>query len=167
MEKLKELSGEVSEKSNGYPSNPINGAVWLNGAIVRNWCDALSYLFDMRGRPYDKAIVLQCKCKVTCSIMSHYRHAVGPDMIEAAAALVAINETDTAINYYTAVIADFEPFARMWDQHPEEPVEPDDLISLRALLDAYNGWQQLDPTQDFAPRRSQVEQLIQRAKTTF
>jgi hypothetical protein len=162
--KLEELAEEVHEKSNGYPNNSINGYVWFNGAIVRNWSDALSYLFEMRQKPQEKATVLQYKCKVTCSIMSHYHQLVGPDMIEAAAALIVINDTETAKKYYQAVIADFEPLARLWQGQPEEPITADDLISLKALLDAYDGFTRLEANYFYSDQRQKLEQLIQNSE---
>jgi len=58
VRKLEELAEEVRKKSNGYPNNSISGDVWFNGAVVRNWSEALGYLFEMRQKPQEKAAVL-------------------------------------------------------------------------------------------------------------
>jgi hypothetical protein len=62
---LENLSGEISERADGYPSKPIAGYVWMNGAIVREWCDPLIALFEQKGALMGKANALQLKCKIT------------------------------------------------------------------------------------------------------
>ena len=161
IRKLEDLADEVSEKAGNYPHNPINGAVWINGAVVRNWSDALSYLFDMQEKSHEKAAVLQAKCKITCSIMSHYHHLVGPDMIEAADALITINDTATAKQYYQAVIADFEPLLQLWQEPLETAIPEEGLISLKALMEAYNGFDRLESSQYYSNQRKTLAQLIQ------
>lgn len=163
IQRLEELAEEVAQQSNGYPRNSMNGGVWFNGATVRNWSDALSYLFELRNKPHDRATVLQCKCKITCSIMSHYPHLVGPDMVEAAAALICIGDNKTAERYYLAVIADLEQLLECWDDEPKEKIEGEDLISFKALLDAYNGIDRIGASHNYNDKRKLLEQLISEA----
>jgi hypothetical protein len=86
---------------------------------------------------------------------------VGPDMIEAAAALVAIDDVDLAKNYYRAVVADFEPIVQLWREHPEEPIAEEDTISLKALLHAYDGLARLEANENYDEKRQRIEEMIQ------
>ncbi|BAV04734.1 hypothetical protein SAMN05421788_11163 [Filimonas lacunae] len=163
IQRLEELAEEVAQQSNGYPHNSINGGVWFNGATVRNWSDALGYLFELRNKPHNRATVLQCKCKITCSIMSHYPHLVGPDMIEAATALISIGDNKTAEKYYLAVIADFEQLLECRNDESNENIQEEELISFKALLDAYNGIDRIQAGHDYDDKRKVLEQLISNA----
>ena len=86
---------------------------------------------------------------------------VGPDMIEAADALVTVNDVELAKNYYRAVIADFEPIAELWREHPEEAITAEDTISLKALLHAYDGLARLEANENYDEKRQRIEEMIQ------
>jgi len=88
-------------------------------------------------------------------------------MIEAAVALIAINDTETAKKYYQAVIADFEPLARLWQGQPEEPITAEDLISLKALLGAYDGFARLESNHYYSDQRQRLEQIIQGSENSL
>jgi len=159
---LEKLTDEVQQKSNGYPKNSTTGEVWFSGAIIRNWCETLAFLFDKRQDLKGKVQALQFKCKVTLSIMSHYPAIVGPDMIEAALALEAIGDYDNAKSYYRAVIADLQPLADELSLSPEEPLNEHDKVMLEALLRAYKELDRSDETHESGEARERLRRMIYR-----
>lgn len=151
---LRALIVEIKEKSNGYPRNPIAGYVWMNGATIRTWCDPVVEIFTSQENLADRANALQLKCQITGAIMGHYPQTLGPDMIAAAAALEAVGETTIPKGYYKAIISDFQPMADVIRAAPEEPVTEDDIATLQALLDAYEGLDRLEDTDAFPGERT-------------
>jgi hypothetical protein len=162
---LQHLSGEVTEKASGYPRTPIAGYVWMNGAIIREWSDPLIDLFEQKGALTSKANALQLKCKITGAIMAHYPQTLGPDMIAAAAALEAVGETAIPKGYYKAIITDFQPMADDIRSAPEELVTDDDILTLTALLNAYEGLNGLEGIPAFPDERAFLASVIAKGVT--
>jgi hypothetical protein len=162
---LEQLAEEVRRRANGYPMRSTTGEVWFTGAIIRNWSTPLADLFDRRQKGEDKAKTLHLKCKVTSSIMSHYPNILGPDMIEAAAAFEAIGETATGRRYFDAILADFQPMMQLLHAHPDERVNEEDILSMGALLAAYEGLNRLNHTESFGAERAWLEAFIVKGVT--
>lgn len=165
IDTLVDLAEQVRIESNGYPSVSMNGGIWFTGASIRDWCSQLSAYFVKTNNLTANITVLQSKCKITCSIMSHYPHMVGPDMIEAAIALEAIGNIDLAINYYNAVIADFEHFADSIRDNPDEVIYEEEIISLNALLQGYKQMNRLKHTTQFDNNIQFIHAIIERGAT--
>jgi hypothetical protein len=162
---LEALVVEIKEKANGYPGNPIAGYVWMNGATIRTWCDPLVEIFARQENGRDRANALQLKCSITGAIMGHYPQTLGPDMIATAAALEAVGETAIPKGYYQAIISDFQPMADDIQTAPEEPVTEDDIDTLQALLDAYEGINRLEATDAFSTERAFLTTILARGVT--
>jgi hypothetical protein len=162
---LQALVVEIKEKSNGYPRNPIAGHVWKNSSTIRTWCDPLVKIFTLQENWSAKANALQLKCRITGSIMGHYPQTVGPDMIAAAAALEAVGETAIPKGYYKAIISDFQPMADVIRAAPEEPVTEDDIDTLQALVDAYEGLNRLEETDAFPSELAYLTTILARGVT--
>jgi len=143
----------------------IAGYVWMNGAIIREWCDFLAGLFEQGGDLVGKANALQLKCKITDAIMAHYPQTLGPDMIAAASALEAVGETEIPKGYYQGIITDFQPMADDIGANPEESVTEDDILTLEALRDAYDSLNRLDGTEVFQDERAFLMTIISRGVT--
>ena len=162
---LGRLAEEVSEKAGDYPRTAIAGYVWMNGAIIREWCEPLAKFFEQRLDLAGKANTLQLKCKITGAIMAHYPQTLGPDMIVAASALEAVGEIEIPKGYYQAIITDFQPIADDIRAAPEEPVTEDDILTLEALRDAYEGLNRLDGTEAFQDEQTFLMTIIYRGVT--
>jgi len=134
---LQHLATEVSKQAGKYPENSIAGIVWIAGASLREWSDILSDFFAQKELLEQKTDVLLNKCKITCSIMSHYPEEVGPDMIALGNALEDIGQENEAIKYYRAIIQDFERIADDYHEYPNENIRKEDVISLNCLKEAY------------------------------
>ncbi|MDO6429431.1 hypothetical protein Q4E93_02445 [Flavitalea sp. BT771] len=113
----------------------------------------------------DKAKTLHLKCKVTSSIMSHYPNILGPDMIEAAAAFEAIGETATCRRYFDAILADFQPMMQLLQEHPDEQVNEEDILSMSALLAAYEGLNRLSNAENYGAERAWLGAFIVKGVT--
>ena len=162
---LEQLAEEVHRRANGYPMKSTTGEVWFTGAIIRNWGTTLGDLFDRRQKGEDKAKTLHLKCKVTSSIMSHYPNILGPDMIEAAAAFEAIGDTATCRRYFDAILADFQPMMQLLQEHPDEQVNEEDILSMGALLAAYTGLNRLSNGENFGAEKAWLEAFIVKGVT--
>ncbi|HMI63695.1 MAG TPA: hypothetical protein VK518_22420 [Puia sp.] len=162
---LEQLAEEVQQRANGYPMRSTTGEVWFTGATIRNWSTPLADLFDRRQKGEDKAKTLHLKCKVTSSIMSHYPNILGPDMIEAAAAFEAIGETTLGRSYLDAILADFQPMMQLLQEHPDEQVNEEDILSMGALLAAYEGLNRLNHSENFGAERAWLEAFIVKGDT--
>jgi hypothetical protein len=97
--------------------------------------------------------------------MAHYPQTLGPDMIAAAIALEAVGETEIPKSYYQAIITDFQPRADDIRVATEEPVTEDDILTVGALLDAYDGLNRLDGTDAFRDERTFLIAIISRGVT--
>jgi len=71
-----------------------------------------------------------------------------PDMIEAAAALLVIEDKETAKKYYQAVVADFQPIANQWQPYPDEPITEEDF----------------EGAESFRNERQMIERMIQKGE---
>jgi len=162
---LEQLAEEVRRRANGYPMRSTTGDVWFTGAIIRNWSTSVADLFDRRQKGEDKAKTLHLKCKVTSSIMSHYPNILGHDMIEAAVAFEAIGESATGRRYFDAILADFQPMMQLLQEHPDEQVNEEDILSMGALLAAYEGLNRLNHTGSFGAERTWLEAFILKGVT--
>jgi hypothetical protein len=158
LQQLSNLAAEVQSLADGYPERPITADVWLYGVVLREWCSVLVDFFNNIHLPRAKAAVLQNKSRITCSIMSHYPHFVGPDMMATAQVLEEINETELATQYAFAVVGDFEGFIGS----TENSATIEDIISLSALKDAYILLTKIQHTNKYDALLSIVEERIVR-----
>lgn len=165
LDLLSELAEQVRVQAGGYPNSSIEGYVWFGGCETRELCNALASYFKHLNELNSKARVLQIRTKITCSVLSHYHHFVGPDMIETAEVLEAVGETDLADKYYNAVIADFECIANEIKEYPAEEVREEQIISLSALKQAYENSNRLNNTLLHAEQLQFIDTVIEKGVT--
>lgn len=158
IDQLTNLATEVRTLAGTYPDRPITADVWFYGVVLREWCNTLIDLFSTANIPRAKAAVWQNKSNITCTIMSHYPHFVGPDMVSTAEALKEVGEKEMAQQYAKAVTADFEAFIAK----TEDEASLEDIISLTALKDAYILLEIIEQTNQYADRLKIVDERIDR-----
>jgi hypothetical protein len=162
---LRDLAEQVKLEAGDYPNNTIAGYVWISGAAIRSWCNALALLFqridDLRGR----ADALQYKFMISWSIMNHYPYTVCPDMIAAGRALEEAGEPNHAKKYYETLIARFQWIADEVKENPEEEVWEEQIISLQSLNQAYESLDRLNNTTHFTEQLQFVQRIIERGAT--
>jgi|GEM_PF-4604586 len=81
-------------------------------------------------------------------------------MIAAVSALEGVGETEIPKGYYKAIISDFQRMADDIRAAPEEPVTEDDIGTLQALLDAYEGLNRLEETDAFPGERAFLSAIL-------
>jgi len=157
---LQYLASEVEKQAGKYPENSIAAIVWVAGTSLREWSDILSSFFAQQKMLEQKTNVLLNKCKITCSIMSHYPGEVGPDMIAVGNALEDIGQKDESIKYYSAVIQDFERIIDGYHEYPDEKITEADIISINCLKEAYLNSERLHGISDYRDKIISLEVLL-------
>ncbi|MDQ0105819.1 hypothetical protein J2T02_000913 [Chitinophaga terrae (ex Kim and Jung 2007)] len=158
IEQLTSLASEVMSLAEAFTDRPVTPDIWFYGVVLREWCNTLIDLFTALNIPRAKAAVWQNKSKITCAVMSHYPHFVGPDMVATAEILEEVDEKDLAKQYAQAVLGDFERFIA----NTAEQATLEDIISLTALKDAYVLLGRIDQTDQYADKLKIVEERIDR-----
>lgn len=161
-ELILDYAKEISVKSGDYPEDIIQAKVWLDGAALREWCQLLADVYQELNLLEYEAPLTFAKTKVTLSIMSHYHHFVGPDMISSAKCYERLEDYEPAKQYYYAVIMDFE-----WliEDYQEELIpNEEDYTSLTALAAAYKGYLALCGEEDkkIPNQLATVENILKR-----
>jgi hypothetical protein len=127
----------IHKNSGDYPKTTISGKIWLDGAIVRDWALYLATYYEDLGKFQQETEMRFSRSKITNSIMNHYMHLVGPDMIGVAKCLEKINLPEKAYQFYHAVVLDFEQLIPKLSE--EQLISIEDKLSLWALREAYLG----------------------------
>jgi len=164
FEILDYLVADVRDSAGGYPRNPISGVVWFGGTWLRSCCSSLAYYCDLSQDVKSKIKALDNKCQVTLSIMSHYPHLVGPDMVMAGEANEAAGNIARAKQMYSAVIADLQWIADDIEDFDEEEVKNMHIYSLEALAKAYERQMHIDKNDAYITQLNNLETLIQQIK---
>jgi hypothetical protein len=163
---------EIAVNSGDYPHDVIQANVWFEGAALREWCQLLADFYQEANLLEYEASVTFAKAKATLSIMSHYHHFVGPDMISAAKCYERLGNDESAKQSYYAVIMDFKWLIDDYlkeeeteDEKDEEVfLEKEDYTSLMSLAAAYKGYFALCSEEDeqIPNQLASVESLLKR-----
>jgi hypothetical protein len=135
---LSEAAQHIQQAAQGYSQGAtIPANVWMDGAVLRDWALYLATYFEDK-KDYENELQMRfLRCKITNSIMNHYMHLVGPDMIGVGKVLEKINLPDRAFQFYHAVRLDF---AWLLPEHANsEEISEEEQLSLWALGEAYKG----------------------------
>ena len=159
---------EIAVNSGDYPQSEIQAKVWLDGAALREWCQLLADFYQEANLLEYEAPVTFAKTKVTLSIMSHYHHFVGPDMISTAKCHERLGDYESAKQCYYAMIMDFkwlvEDYLEEDEEEDEEVFLEEDYTSLMALATAYKGYFALCSEEDeqIPNQLASVESILKR-----
>jgi hypothetical protein len=162
LEITEDLTTQMQEAAGDYPNTSIKANVWMAGAVIREWCSVLAERLSVTGDKEDRCGILYCKCGITTSIMSHYPHSVGPDMVALGLAMEDIDEADEAVKFYKAVISDMGPMAEDLTAVPAEEILTTDIIMLEALRAAYERVTVLTATTEYQEMIKTVVAMIER-----
>ncbi|MBL0743676.1 hypothetical protein [Chryseolinea lacunae] len=152
----------IEESANGYPKNPINAKVWMDGAELRCLADKLIEYFKRKSNDRNELEVLFLKAKVTCAIMAHYPESVGPDMNALALKFEKLGETKNAKRYYTPVVNDFTSLVDGTEENLSQPnpeVFENEISIVQSLIDALEGLDRLGEQIDHS--------LLEKSKETL
>ncbi len=146
---LQDAAEYISKESNDYPHNGMNGGVWFDGVYLRSVAKELATYFSRQKEDDNEVQSLYIKAKITLSIMSHYMHLVGPDMIAIAEKFESINKPEDAKKFYRPVIQDFsEEMFELVSEYSKNSDEENEyneetLIITESLCKALNGFKRL------------------------
>ena len=82
LEFLNQAGTHIENSARGYSQGgTIPANVWLDGAVVRDWALYLAVYYEDLQKFEQEMQMRFIRCKITNSIMNHYMHLVGPDMV--------------------------------------------------------------------------------------
>lgn len=149
----------LREKANGYPANPIQADVWMDGAALATHGAALAEALHETDWTEAELTAAQCWASATLAVQSHYRNLVGPAMLAMAEPAERLGEIEYAASLYDAVIKDFEDLIDTYEGEAEPLSEDDDdRIALESLKTALE--RRLDIHPNEAERKAQLERLL-------
>ncbi len=157
-----DIAGEIQEKANGYPLNPISGAVWFAGSAMRNALHFLSFYCEKNNRQDVQLWIERNRTRTTLSIMAHYKAIVGPDMIRVAELQEKMELPDDAVANYEAVIADFKDEIAyiIEDKEAGQPPVDEEIVILTSLLKSYKGVNRIRHTDKYAEEMQVIQALL-------
>ncbi|MEO0586415.1 MAG: hypothetical protein AAF078_02135 [Planctomycetota bacterium] len=138
---LDELAREVKlvrRLANGYPeTEPINGAVWMNGAGYGVLGASLTEHFRHADWLAIELRASKIWVNAVLAVNSHYHHLVGPAMIACADAQGRSGHADARAEMFRAVVLDFAFLVD--DLEPDIELEETEVVSLQSLRTAAAG----------------------------
>lgn len=160
---IPDIVQNVKEQSKGYPRNPMNALVWSEGAGFRSSLNALIYYYRLKEDNTDTLhFLIMNRTQITLSIMGHYRHLVGPDMIESAKIKEQLGNTEAALSFYRAVEADFKSELQWFVDTPEAGPNEEDVVSLESLKQALLAIDRLSGTDQYSRLCEQIDEVLSR-----
>lgn len=149
----------LREKANGYPANPIQADIWMEGTALATHGAALAEALHKTDWTEAELTAAQCWASATLAVQSHYRNLVGPAMLAMAEPAERLGETQYAASLYDAIIKDFEDLIDTYEGETESLSEEDeDRVALESLKTALERRLDIHPNED--TRRKQLERLL-------
>ncbi len=144
LECIRDGAVYIGEHSNGYPQNPVNGKIWMDGVGLRTQADDLSKYFKNKEDDRNTLEAVFLKAKLTNTIMSHYPNLVGPDMIAVALQLEKTRNLQSAKRFFYLVVLDFTGLVQEVGQKIDENIVKDEDLSItESLIHALEGLKRL------------------------
>src|SRR5215510_14640580 len=98
---------ELRDLANGYPRNPIEGAVWYDGKALAEFCDELTGLFSRKGLLREEELSSRLATGMACQVMGHYPEEIFPRVLRNSRCRKTIADLEEAIGGYEAIVGDF------------------------------------------------------------
>lgn len=162
LDSMSGITDNIRKEAPDYPRKPMNALVWVEAAGMRSAMGALAYYFEQKDDIDHRHFAVMKRTGITLSIMGHYRHLVGPDMIEAAEIKELLDEPETAIGFYEAVVGDFTNEVEWFRETPEVGPGEEDVISLESLKKAYMAIDRLKGANEYAAQCAEIDEIIAR-----
>ncbi len=119
---------------------------WFEGVSLREDAEDLAEYFNRKGQAEDELDALRLKAKITTSIMGHYAHLVGPDMIAVAQKLEQTEKVEEALQFYKVIQLDFVKLVEQIEmglQKGEPSLDLEDIPVVESLIYALEGLERL------------------------
>jgi len=159
---IPDVVGNIKEQSKGYPRNPMNALVWSEGAGVRSSLNALIYYYRLKDNTDTLHFLIMNRTQITLSIMGHYKHLVGPDMLESAQIKEQLGDADAALSFYKAIDADFKNELNWFVDTPEVGPNEEDVVTLESLEKAWMAIDRLSGADQYSEPCKQIEEVLSR-----
>lgn len=106
--------------ANGYPRNPIQASVWLDGVELASLAHRVALIAREKDETELEEKALSSRARATLAVQSHYHHIVGPAMLDHVDCLLRLGRPEQALENLIAVIADFTPILEESEADDEE-----------------------------------------------
>jgi hypothetical protein len=144
---MKQLE-ELHVLANGYPRNwGTPAAVWIDGAALASWCDALTGAFSSKGLPREEELASRLATGMAYQVMGHYPEQIFPRVLRNSRCREAIDDLDGAIQGYQAILSDFRVLGRDYLLEDDEAPDKTDRTILESVYEAAKRLGELKPEQ--------------------
>lgn len=151
----------IEQATGGSSDQAINAKTWMDGYSAREWARTLADWYERAKLDGGELQMRFVRCKITNSIMNHYPHEVGPDMVSVGKALEKVGMVEKARMFYMPIATDFIPILTEFeDANGELDLSVENKISLWALREATIGLIRTGGQNDF----TEMNQLISRVE---
>lgn len=165
LEPMPQIVDNIQEQSKNYPKGAMNTLVWAEGAGMRAALNGLVYYYSRKENVTETLhFVTMLRTQITLAVMGHYKHIVGPDMIEAARIKEKIGDNESALSFYGAVDADFKSEFNWFLQNPEMGASEEEAISLHSLKEALTSIDRLKGKDEFGSTCIRIDEILSRER---
>ncbi len=136
---------ELRDLANGYPRNPISGAVWSDGADLARLCDDLTSRFSGMKRPREEELASRLATGMACQVMGHYPEEIFPRVLRHSKCREAVSDLENAIGGYEAIVADYDEMDLDYLLEDDCPLDESGRAILEAVHQAASRLRELRP----------------------
>jgi hypothetical protein len=136
---------ELRELANGYPRNPIDGAVWSNGKDLAEICDELTELFSRKGLLREEELASRLATGMACQVMGHYPEEIFPRVLRNSRCRETIADLEEAIGGYEAIVGDFHAMGLSELLEDDQPLDQSERAILESVYEAARRLGELRP----------------------
>ncbi|XXX75551.1 hypothetical protein WMF30_48665 [Sorangium sp. So ce134] len=159
---------ELRVLANGYPRNPISGAVWTDGKALAELCDVLADAFSSKGLPHQEELASRLAAGMACQVMGHYPEEIFPRVLRNSQCRERIDHLDGAICGYEAIVADFGALELDYLLQEDEELDQTGRVILTAVQQAAARLGELHPERagQLAPFQAALDRRLVRRSTS-
>ncbi|MEO1451562.1 MAG: hypothetical protein AAFV07_18665 [Bacteroidota bacterium] len=144
LECIRDSAVHIQQNANNYPQTSIGAGIWMDGAGLRLRAHELATYFQNKEDAPNTLEAIFLKAKLTNTIMSHYPHLVGPDMIAVAHQLEKMGNKERAKQFFTPVALDFTGLVHDVESGLDDNDSRDEDIQVtESLIQALEGLKRL------------------------
>jgi hypothetical protein len=136
---------ELRELANGYPRNPIDGAVWSDGKALAEICDELTELFSRKGLLREEELASRLATGMACQVMGHYPEEIFPRVLRNSRCRETIADLEEAIGGYEAIVGDFHAMGLAELLEDDQPLDQSERAILESVYEAARRLGELRP----------------------
>lgn len=162
LEAMPAITDTIRKESPGYSRKPMNALLWTEGVGMRGAMSALAYYFRQKEDTDHLHFTIMKRTGITLGIIGHYKHIVGPDMIEAAQIKEKLGENEAAIGFYEAVRDDFGKEIDWFVATPEAGPNEEDVTTLQSLKEAYISLDRLKESNEYGEKVALIDEILSR-----